>query len=201
MCGRDPDDETGARRIFANVKMNIAAEPPSLAYKLVYDELHDVGRVDWLGASEHRAGDLLAEPVDQDDRSDRDAAAEWLTAHLTDLGGEDSAKDVKQAARAAGFSERTLDRARKRANVTTGRSGFGKGAVYVWRIDPSCTPHAHHVRQGLEAGEQGVHGGEHGGEDDAVPTYPASLKESMAETKRELFGDWPEDSAGAEAQQ
>ncbi len=49
MCGRDPEDETGDRRIFANVKMNIAAEPPSLAYHLVYDELHDVGRVDWLG--------------------------------------------------------------------------------------------------------------------------------------------------------
>ena len=75
MCGHDPEDETGDRRIFANVKMNIAAEPPSLIYHLVYDELHGVARVGWLGASEHRAADLLSEHDDQDDRSERDEAA------------------------------------------------------------------------------------------------------------------------------
>ena len=99
MCGRDPDDETGARRIFANVKMNIAAEPPSLAYQLAYDEAHGVAYVDWLGATEHRAGDLLSDPGDdQDDRSERQEAAGWLAAYLTALGGEAVAKEIEQAA-------------------------------------------------------------------------------------------------------
>jgi AAA domain len=192
MCGRDPDDESGARRIFANVKMNIAAEPPSLAYTLAYDELHDVGRVQWLGGSEHRAGDLLAEPDGQEDRSDREAAAGWLAGYLTDLGGEDPAKDVKKAGRAAGFSERTLDRARKRAGVTTGRSGFGKGAVYVWRLDLACSPHVRHARQGQEAGEHGMHGGEHG--EDANAASAGEL--GTAGTVGEL---WPEGSYGEAA--
>jgi hypothetical protein len=96
-----------------------------------------------------------------EEHSNRDEAAKWLIDYLTDLCGEASAKDVKKAAVAAGFTERTLDRARSRAGVTTGRTGFGKGAVYVWRLDESCTPHARHVRQDTSAVEQGIHGGEH----------------------------------------
>ena len=127
--------------------------------------------------------DLLSDPGDQDDRSERHQAADWLVAYLTDLGGEAAAKDVKNAARAAGFAERTLDRARKRASVTTGRNGFGKGAVYVWRIDPSCTPHARHARQDSEAGMHGDRGGEH--DDSAGKAVPM----------------WPKGSVGDEANQ
>jgi len=163
MCGLDPDDETGGRRVFASIKMNIAAEPASLVYYLVPDQLHGVARIQWDGVTERRARDLLAEPASEDDRSERDQAAEWLTGYLTDSGGEAAAKDVKKAARADGIAERTLDRARARAKVTTGRSGFGKGAVYVWRLDLACTPHARHERQAPEAGGQGEHGGEHEG--------------------------------------
>ena len=172
MCGTDPDDETGQRRVFANIKMNIAAEPPSLAYGLAYDEIRDVARVRWEGVIEHRASDLLlGDEGSQDDRTERDEAAEWLTGYLTDSGGEAAAKDVKKAARGAGFAERTLDRARRRARVTTGRTGFGKGAVYVWRLDPSapCTPHARHGRQGPDPGDHGEHGGEHGEPSDSGP--------------------------------
>jgi hypothetical protein len=35
-----------------------------------------------------------------------------------------------------------------------------------------------------------------------VPSYPASLKQSIAETRRKLFADpWPEGTTGDEAQQ
>jgi hypothetical protein len=184
MCGLDPDDETGGRRVLANVKMNIAAEPPSLAYYLVPDHLHGVARVQWDGVSEHKAGSLLTEPPGSDERTERDEAAEWLTGYLTDQGGEAAAKDVKKAARADGIAERTLDRARSRAKVTTGRSGFGKGAVYVWRLDLSCTPHARHERQPPDPGKHGEHGGEHG------EPPPSGLGH-----------EWPEDQEGWEANQ
>ena len=160
MCGRDPDDETGQLRVFANIKMNIAAEPPALGYRLVPDELHGCGRIEWLGQSDHRASDLLGDPSREDDRSERDEAADWLVAYLTDLGGEAAAKDVKKAAIAAGFAERTLARARDKAGVTTGRTGFGKGAVYVWRLDP-CRPHVGHAGHGSDSGLHGQHGGLH----------------------------------------
>jgi hypothetical protein len=103
-----------------------------------------------------------------EERGERDEAGRWLIDYLTDLGGEATAKDVKAAARAAGFAERTLDRARSRAGVTTGRTGFGKGAVYVWRLDESCTLHARHARQDTSDGVHDVHSGEHGG-DEATP--------------------------------
>jgi hypothetical protein len=108
MCGTDPDDETGQRRVFANIKMNIAAEPPSLAYSLAYDELHDVARISWEGVIEHRARDLLlTDEGTQDDRTERDEAAEWLMGYLTECGGEAAAKDVKKAAAKAGFASPT----------------------------------------------------------------------------------------------
>jgi RecA-family ATPase len=164
MIGTDPDDGTGRTRVLAPVKCNLAEEPPALAYHLVNDELRGCARVQWDGISGHKAASLLAEPGEPDERSERDEAAGWLVAYLTELGGEAEAKDVKRAARAAGFADRTVDRARKRAGVTTGRNGFGKGAVYVWRIDLSCTPHARHGRQGEIADDHGEHGGEHGEE-------------------------------------
>ncbi len=157
MCGAAPDDEAGQRRVFANIKMNIAAEPQSLAYRLAVDGQDEVARVEWEGVSEHRARDLLAEPEGDDDRSERNEAASWLTSYLTDCGGEAKSVDVKKAAHGAGFAERTLDRARKRAGVTTERNGFGKGAVYLWRLDPSCTRHARHARQLSDGGAQGEH--------------------------------------------
>jgi hypothetical protein len=141
--------------------MNLTVEPPALGYRLVPDELHGCGRIEWLGQSEHRAADLLNDPGRDDDRTERDAAAGWLTDYLTESDGEATAKDVKAAAKTAGFSERTLDRARDKAGVTTGRSGFGKGAVYVWRLDLSSTPHARHERHLSEPGEHGEHGGAH----------------------------------------
>ena len=105
MCGRDPDDETGQLRVFANIKMNIAAEPPALGYRLVPDELHGCGRIEWLGQSDHRAVDLLAEPGRRsDEQTERDEAADWLTGYLTDAGGEAARKDIFKDGRAAGSS-------------------------------------------------------------------------------------------------
>ena len=114
----------------------------------------------WTGETDRRVRDIMADAGEE--RSNRDEAAKWLIDYLTDLCGEAPAKDVKKAAVAAGFTERTLDRARSRAGVTTGRTGFGKGAVYVWRLDEACTPHARHARQDTSAGGHDAHGGEHG---------------------------------------
>ena len=53
----------------------------------------------------------LRNPGD-DDRTERDEAASWLTDWLIGNGGTAPRKDVVKAARAAGFSERTLNRAK-----------------------------------------------------------------------------------------
>ena len=137
------------------------------------------GLLKWTGETDRRVRDIM---TDHDgERSDRGEAARWLREYLTDLGGEDPAKDVKKAARVAGFSERTIERARGRAGVTTGRDGFGKGAVYVWRLNPSCPPHARHVRQDTGPGEQGAHGGEHDAEAAQRPGSQAARRDHQPE--------------------
>jgi hypothetical protein len=161
MCGTDPDDDTGRRRVLAPVKCNLAEEPPALAYRLVNDELHGCARIVWDGISEHRAASLLADPGNEDERDDRtarDEAAEWLTAYLTDNGGEATPGDAKAAARAAGIATRTLERARTRARVRLSRSGFP--ARTVWALDVSVSPQFRQQRQSPGAGEHGEAGGE-----------------------------------------
>lgn len=189
MCGRDPDDETGARRIFANVKMNIAAEPPSLAYVLAYDELHDVGRVQWLGSSEHRAGDLLGDGREQDDAPNAlDDAVGWLQKYLMDCGGQHDSKDVKVAARKERISDRTLKRALKPAGVTVRSEGFPRKTV--WSIDPNASRASDTVK-----GPTGPTGSDaepfqqvaHSGASEAAPIGAKQLG---------LTDDWPEGSIG-----
>jgi len=122
MCGRDPDDETGQLRVFASIKMNIAVEPPALAYKLVPDDLHGCGRIEWLGQSEHRAGDLLAEPSKYEENTGREDARDWLRSLLCD--GPVKATDVYKAADAAGFSKDQAKRAKKKLRALAAKAGM-----------------------------------------------------------------------------
>jgi len=134
IVARDPEDHE--RRILAVSKINIDVEPPSLAYRLVSDEFHGCARIEWeANPVEHTAAQLLSLPVDEEERSERDAAVEWLENHLEQNGWEAEAKDVKKAARAADIAERTLQRARQRLGVQVERSGFP--ARSVWKLPAS----------------------------------------------------------------
>jgi RecA-family ATPase len=135
LVARDPDDEH--RRILAVVKNNLAPIAPSLAYRVVSDEEFDCARIEWDGTTEHRANDLLAIESDED-RTERDDAADWLRDLLAD--GAMPASEVKTLARKVGHAERTLTRARNRIGAKTRRDGFGKGAVYVWYMPATEEP-------------------------------------------------------------
>jgi hypothetical protein len=132
MVGLDPSDDTGQRRVLAAVKCNLGPEPPALAYRLVPDDLHGCARVAWDGISEHKASGLLADPGDLEERTERDEAAAWLIAYLTDHSGEARAGEVFKAGRLDGHAERTLKRARKKAGVSSTPTGFAQGTV--WRL-------------------------------------------------------------------
>lgn len=139
LVARDPEDED--RRLFANTKMNIAIEPPTLAYRLVSAPGHGCARVVWEPAPVGlTANDLLRTPEDPEERTERDEAAEWLRGFLEDAGGTATAKEIYRAGRADGFQERRLQRARDRAKVTSRRQGFGAGSQMVWTIDDTPDP-------------------------------------------------------------
>ncbi len=172
----DPDEGeggggggAGGAFVLSQIKNNLGREElPSLQYVIepkaveTPEGLSHVSRFHFTGRQSQRSvRDLLrGSGEDAEERSEREEAAEWLRDLLDDAGGALPAKEVKAAARSVGIAERTLDRARARAGVTSKRDGFGKDAVYLWRL--ACTPHARHVRQHTEGGAHGEHGGEHG---------------------------------------
>jgi hypothetical protein len=148
LVARDPEDE--ARRIFAVTKCNLALEPPSLAYRLVSDDENGCARVEWEDAPvEHTAASLLRGPVDDDERTERDEAADWLLGYLTDSGGTAARKDIVKAARAAGYSEATLKRAKDRAGVKHSSEGFPRQTWWSMPVGSAAPGHV----QGEPTGE------------------------------------------------
>lgn len=138
VAARDPDAEDGAC-VLSVEKANLGRlDVPGLRYKIesaavpTPEGLADVGRLVLLGESDRQVRDFYADHADADERSDREEAADWLRAHLTASGGEAAAAAVFEAAKAAGISKRTLQRARPRAGVQADRLGFPAGTV--WRL-------------------------------------------------------------------
>jgi putative DNA primase/helicase len=129
IVGKDPDDEN--RRIMAGTKFNLGPEPPALAYSLVSAEEYGCARVEWQGATEHRASDILRDENRDDPEEARDAAG-WLREFLMASGGEATPEDVVNAGRRAGFSPDALKRAKKRAGVRSEKLGLKAG--WIWRI-------------------------------------------------------------------
>jgi AAA domain-containing protein len=132
----DPDDET--RRLLAPVKLNLAVKPPTLAYRLVSDELHGVARVRWEGPVEATADELVnVEPAE--DRAEKVTAVDFLTSVLAT--GPRLTREVEEEAREAhGISERTLKRARKALHIKAEQLATGsKGRNEWWLSLPKET--------------------------------------------------------------
>jgi|GEM_PF-4088356 len=129
VVGEDPDDQTGETRILAVSKSNLSRKAASLRYRITPFASSVV--VTWLGESEHRASTLLTSP-EGEQRSAVDECRRFIEGHLAD--GARPGAEVIKAARAAGFSERNIDRAKVRAHVETYRTGFGKDGQWMWNL-------------------------------------------------------------------
>jgi hypothetical protein len=124
----DPQDETGARRILAVSKGNLAAPPPALAYHMEPTRNFAV-RVVWEGPTEHTARQLLAVPEGADGGAEtvgflRDALYE----------GEWPSADVAREARQLGITDKMLRGARERLGVRVRRQGFGRDGHWLWSL-------------------------------------------------------------------
>jgi hypothetical protein len=100
--GQHPNDPS--RRLLAVTKCNIAVKPPTLAYRLVPDDLYGVARIEWLGVVDTSADEMVAIPrqEDHEESSALAAACAFLTAFLTP--GPRWVKEVKDEAVAAGLA-------------------------------------------------------------------------------------------------
>lgn len=148
--GRAPEaDEGSPDRVLAHAASNLAPEAPSLACRIEGREvLTDDGETiptSRLVIGEEvdtRADDLISTRSD-DERTDTDLAADWLADELAD-GEWRASRPVKEAAKAAGHSERTIQRARRALGVEDRRDGFATagGGQSEWRL-PLVPPPGH----------------------------------------------------------
>jgi hypothetical protein len=125
-------DEPGTV-VFTGGKNNVAPDSPGLTYRLASRNEHPV--IEWTGETRLSADELLAHS--DEDREEHDALTAWLREYLTAQGGEAAARDVMQAATAAGFGSphrQVWARARKRARVTTSKGGMSAG--WLWSLTP-----------------------------------------------------------------
>nr|WP_072377652.1 AAA family ATPase [Hyphomicrobium sp. NDB2Meth4] len=133
LAGYDPDDEARQRRIFAPIRCSLAANPPSLAYivepvvlpsGIVTSRIViDPGPVAITADELVRAASMPASA-----RSELDEAKGFITAELED--GPKETKAIERAAKQAGISKRTLERAREALGVVARKDGAGGS----WRL-------------------------------------------------------------------
>jgi hypothetical protein len=136
---RDPDDDDGAC-ILSQAKNNLGRlDLPSLRYVIRSAEVStdegpaEVGRLEFTGESDRTVADILGERGDREARATVDEAADFIRSYLVGRGGEAPAAEVLKEGKAAGFAERTLQDARRRAGARTQKSDFEAG--WVWSLN------------------------------------------------------------------
>jgi hypothetical protein len=134
---RDPDSEDG-QGIISQVKSNLGRlDLSNLTYVIeaftVYAEDGEAcktARLVFTGESEKSVRDILADVTTAADRSERAECAAWLRDVLD--GGPRRTKEIEGEATAAGFSNRTLTRARKQLGVKAGQQATGDQGRNEW---------------------------------------------------------------------
>jgi len=130
----DPDGEQGYRRVLVHAKSNWGRHAPALAAHV--ETANETSRLVIDGESTVRAADLTRS-VTGEERTEADEAVEFLSVYLAD-GEAAPSREVKQAARAEGISERTLKRALQRAGVEV--TGRGRGGSSWTLKEPGQPP-------------------------------------------------------------
>lgn len=138
-------ENEGNARLLLRAKSNIGPDDGGFEYELRQGEAYPgivTSAVLWGKAVEGSARELLAVADATGDEADGqsavDDAADWLRELLKDAGATDR-RDILSSAKGAGYSERTIDRARSRLGVVASQHGFGKGKRSLWEL-PTFPP-------------------------------------------------------------
>jgi hypothetical protein len=123
VVGRDPEDERV--RVLAPIKSNLGPMPRALTYTL--EPVGHVARIGWGNETQLTANEILSHPSTDGAMA---KAVEFLKKLLS--GGAIPAAKVTEEAAAAGISEKTLRRAKKKLGVKAVKSAFGGG--WLWEL-------------------------------------------------------------------
>lgn len=125
-------DEAAERRILARAKSNIARDDGGVSYTLeqITTDGIEASRVVWGDAVEGSARDILGdvEEVDDEEKTERDEAAEFLLGLLSN--GPMSSKEIKADAIGAGYAWRTIERAKRALDIQAKKEGLGSWKWY-----------------------------------------------------------------------
>ncbi|AJW45580.1 hypothetical protein TK49_13255 [Ralstonia mannitolilytica] len=128
-------DEAAERRILARAKSNISPDDGGVSYAIEQVEAGigiTASRIVWgeliQGSAREILGDVEQDD-DQEERTERDEAADFLRSLLE--GGPMSTKAIKADAMGAGFSWRTIERAKRELGIDARKDGMKGGWVWV----------------------------------------------------------------------
>lgn len=163
------DEANGGGRVLVRSKSNLGPDGGGFKYELEQVDIApgvSTSRIKWGPPIEGNARDILASAevvADTADKEEAQGATEWLEATLRDAGGEMSKAEVIRRGIAAGFSERTLQRARGRIRATAEIDGFGADKRSTWKLpihatEPSIVP----IVPAEIGGTHGTNGGTNG---------------------------------------
>ena len=136
VVGRHPDSDE--LRVLAGQKNNLSLPPRSLAYGIETAE-NGAARIAYKGFSEATAAQLLRVPEDEEEKSALMEAKEFLLSELART--PVTAKAIKESAREAEISDRTLRRAKQVLGVRSEKESDGS---WTWTL-PDKEPEGGHV--------------------------------------------------------
>lgn len=124
------DSEEKKKRYVSAIKSNLAPDdPPQLSFipnngRLIFEKV-----VEEVDVDEHLNPQFRGRDGEKEESS---FAVSWLKDALKN--GPVDAKEIKQAAREGGISERSLNRAGHKLNVTMKAEGYGKFKTSTWAL-------------------------------------------------------------------
>jgi hypothetical protein len=153
----DPDDESERRRLFGTPKNNLGrSDLPSLTFTVEGAEVQTpdgpttVGRLLWGGESATSVRDAMDRGgEDSTVRTATAEAVDWLQEYMQMYGPSVLSKDVKDAARAAGHSAKTLNTARTRLGLESRPRPNTFPRITEW-CEPAVEPVASSAGRGEE---------------------------------------------------
>lgn len=171
------DESNGGGRVLVRSKSNLGPDGGGFNYELEQVEAKpgiQASRIRWGVPIEGAARDILAAaevPGDPTEREEVRGAEEWLRDTLAE--GSMPKAVVMDRGKTAGYSERTLQRARERIHAKAVVTGFGKNKRSLWALgtdgairasEPSIVP----IVPNNNGGMNGTNGGTDGDSGDRV---------------------------------
>ncbi len=124
LVGKDPNEDS--RRVIVHTKHNLSPQGDSLSFTL------DEGQFAWTGKSDLSAEEILAPSTGP---SKLAQAKEFLRGQL--VNGPTPSEQILIEGKQAGFSEKTLRRAKDQLGMKSRRQGFG-GGKWDWYLPDNC---------------------------------------------------------------